>query len=106
MAVEDSAALVLSEILTNAVVHARVSRGREIQTCFRREADGVRIAVDDASDKQPTMRAPDVEGGRGLTLVACLSDDWGVSDRAGPGKSVWAVLKASYGEGGDDRCWQ
>jgi serine/threonine-protein kinase RsbW len=95
MSVEDPAVMVLSELLTNAVVHARTSPGREIQTCFRRQkSDGVRIAVDDTYEGRPVRRAQDAESGRGLVLVAELSDVWGVSDRGGPGKSVWAVLTA------------
>ncbi|MEU7105271.1 ATP-binding protein [Streptomyces stramineus] len=98
--IEDVAALVLSELLTNAVVHAHVSPGRKIQTCFRRhEVDGVRIAVDDAYEGLPVRRAPGGEGGRGLVLVDGLADSWGVSDRAGAGKSVWAVLSAPGGKG-------
>ncbi|UQI42989.1 ATP-binding protein [Streptomyces sp. HU2014] len=90
--VEDSAVVVLSELLTNAVVHARTSPGREIQTCFRHEFDGVVIAVEDEYERLPMFRTPDEEGGRGLALVAGLADNWGVSDREGVGKSVWAVL--------------
>ncbi len=98
---EDAALVVLSELLTNAVVHAHVSPGREIETCFRHEADGrLRIAVDDADDRRPHLRAPGLDGGRGLPLVAALSDSWGVSPRPqnGVGKSVWAVLTVP-GEG-------
>ncbi|MEW2399909.1 ATP-binding protein [Streptomyces sp. NPDC046862] len=33
---------------------------------------------------------PDEDGGRGLVLVDALAADWGVLDRPGPGKTVWA----------------
>ncbi|MFI8941116.1 ATP-binding protein [Streptomyces syringium] len=97
--IEGEALLVLSELLTNAVVHARVPRGREIETCFRREGDTVRIAVDDADGRHPVPRPPQADGGRGLVLVAALADRWGVSDRGGVGKSVWAVLAAPHRTG-------
>ncbi|MEU3186952.1 ATP-binding protein [Streptomyces sp. NPDC006923] len=45
---EDTAVLILSELLTNAVRHAHIP-GREIETRFCLIADGVRIEVDDAS---------------------------------------------------------
>lgn len=93
--VEDAASLVLSELLTNAVRHARVP-GREVETRFLRIPGGLRVEVHDASEKRPLMTQPesDADGGRGLPLVDTLSDRWGVSDRSGPGKLVWAELAA------------
>ncbi|MFE4913635.1 ATP-binding protein [Streptomyces sp. NPDC056652] len=91
-ALEDSAVLVLSELLTNAGRHARVSPGREIETRYVAESAGLRIEVHDASSDKPEQRMPDLDAcdGRGLVLVAALADRWGVSDRNGPGKVVWA----------------
>ncbi|WP_424888590.1 ATP-binding protein [Streptomyces sp. XH2] len=89
--IEDEALLVLSELLTNAVVHGRVSPGREIETRFRLEAGALRIRVDDACKRWPSVGPQSDEGGRGLPLVAALSTSWGVSNRVGVGKSVWAV---------------
>ena len=88
----DSAALVLSELLTNAVQHARVPSGREIETRFVRLTRGVRIEVHDASPLWPVQHQPadDACDGRGLLLVAALADSWGFGERRGPGKVVWA----------------
>ncbi|MGW7368050.1 ATP-binding protein [Streptomyces sp. NPDC054841] len=93
--IEDSALLVLSELVTNAVVHARVPRGRQIETRYEREPKGVRIEVHDASDAQPSLRSPTIDSGRGrgLTLVDAVADEWAVSKRNGPGKVVWAVVR-------------
>jgi serine/threonine-protein kinase RsbW len=93
-ALEDAALVVLSELITNAVVHARVPRGREIETRYRREEDGIRIEVHDAAAELPVLRTPDTgsDCGRGLALVAALADQWAVSERNGVGKVVWAVL--------------
>ncbi|MEU5427771.1 ATP-binding protein [Streptomyces olivoreticuli] len=93
-AIEDAALLVLSELMTNAVVHARVPPGREIETQFLPQPNGVRIQVDDADDTRPQLSDQGMESGRGLVLVAKLSDRWGVSGRNGVGKSVWAVVTA------------
>ncbi|MET9296248.1 ATP-binding protein [Streptomyces sp. NPDC003077] len=93
-AMEDMALLVLSELFTNAVNHARVPRGRQVETRFVRLGGGLRIEVHDAADERPCMLSPgpDSDGGRGLFLVAALASRWGVSERGGPGKAVWAEL--------------
>ncbi|MDT9692167.1 ATP-binding protein [Streptomyces sp. P9(2023)] len=91
--VADSASLVLSELLTNAVRHGRVP-GREIETRFARLPGVVRIEVHDASERRPMTALPShcAGGGWGLPLVDMLAAKWGVSARCGPGKVVWAEL--------------
>ncbi|GAA3395377.1 ATP-binding protein [Streptomyces roseoviridis] len=97
---QDAASLVLSELLTNAVRHGRVP-GREIETRFVSNPVGLRIEVHDASEHRPLMAlpAPDAGGGWGLPLVDTLSEKWGVCDREGPGKLVWAELTAEPDSG-------
>lgn len=90
--IEESAVLVLSELVTNAVVHARVPPGREIQARFVRVVRGVRIEVHDASGAWPVRRVPDESGGYGLLMVETLASRWGVTERGGVGKAVWAVV--------------
>lgn len=108
-ALEDSAVLVLSELVTNAVRHARVPTGREIETRFLPSGlpapDGLRIEVHDASALRPYRRTedPDACDGRGLPIVDALADAWGVSDRAGVGKMVWAVWRSPGSEDGGGR---
>ncbi|MEU1353020.1 ATP-binding protein [Streptomyces cinnamoneus] len=94
---EDAAVVVLSELMTNAVVHARCSRERVIETTFYRGWGGVRFAVDDADETVPHLRDQCAEGGRGLAIVAELSDRWGVHVRRRLGKSVWAIVSAPGG---------
>ncbi|MGW4030044.1 ATP-binding protein [Streptomyces sp. NPDC004838] len=97
-AAEDDALVVLSELITNAVRHARTSPGREIETRYLREADGIRIEVHDADRERPTARVPGESGGYGLVLVDGLADRWGVDERGGTGKSVWAVVTLPSGD--------
>ncbi|MFC4514913.1 ATP-binding protein [Streptomyces ehimensis] len=94
--IEDSAVLILSELVTNAVRHARVPGGH-FDTSFCRSTGGVRLAVDDADERHPEARPQSEAGGRGLALIEALSDRWGVRTRRGVGKSVWAVVTVPGG---------
>jgi anti-sigma regulatory factor (Ser/Thr protein kinase) len=90
----ETAQLIVSELVTNSVNHAREPRGRLIATRFERVESGVRIEVHDAGDQKPERREAlsEEESGRGLALVDALTDGrWGVSERLGVGKLVWAV---------------
>ncbi|MEU9608557.1 ATP-binding protein [Streptomyces sp. NPDC048057] len=94
--IEEAALIVLSELLTNAVRHASTSPGRQIETRCSVAVEGgaVRIEVHDTGDGWPHVVKPGPEavGGRGLWLVEALADGWGVANRMGPGKCVWAEL--------------
>jgi serine/threonine-protein kinase RsbW len=97
----DPAELVLSELFTNAVRHARVPRDRLIETRFERLVGGVRIEVHDADEARPVLREVSADGecGRGLALVDALTGGrWGVGERKGVGKLVWAVIAADCAE--------
>lgn len=56
---------------------------------------GLRIEVHDASAQRPRRRAGELDAGdgRGLLIVDAPADAWGVSDRVGVGKLVWAVWR-------------
>jgi hypothetical protein len=78
--------------------HGRVL-GRRIGTLFVRQGQGVRIEVHDCRGDQPQLRAalPSEETGRGLALVDAITEQqWGVEEREGPGKSVWALVVPPY----------
>ncbi|WP_124439801.1 ATP-binding protein [Streptomyces sp. NL15-2K] len=95
--VTETAVLLLSELMTNAYRHAKVSLGREIWTRCILESDRLRVSVADANDTLPTPREAslDDESGRGLTLVTALADTWGSEPRPpGIGKTVWFELSA------------
>lgn len=99
----DPAVLVLSELFGNAVRHARAPRDRLIETWFVRLPGAVRIEVHDADCARPVMRraGEDDEAGRGLAMIDRIThQQWGVSDREGVGKRVWAVVSCDQA---DDR---
>ncbi|MGQ4431514.1 MULTISPECIES: ATP-binding protein [unclassified Streptomyces] len=93
--VADTAELLLSELVTNSIRHARTPSGREIGLRFAMYDGRLRVEVADASDRRPRPReaAPEDEGGRGLTLVQALAERWGCCPRLhGIGKAAWAEL--------------
>jgi len=84
--------LIGSELVTNAVLHART----ELTLTLELRDGRARISVKDRSKAPPTLRhyQADALTGRGLGVVAALSDSWGVSTAA-DGKVVWAEVAAS-----------
>ncbi len=82
----DDATLVLSELITNAFVHA----GTSVRVHLWSTPQAVRVEVEDGAPHLPTRRkyAETAGTGRGLQLLDALVDRWGTSVR-GPGKTVW-----------------
>ncbi|MCN9244581.1 ATP-binding protein [Streptomyces sp. RY43-2] len=92
----EAVVLVVAELGANAVLHGRVP-GRDFELRLRcdRAAGLVRVEVSDTHPARPKPPEPipdpaDTEGGRGLLLVEALAVRWGVAERTGPGKTVWA----------------
>ncbi len=86
----DDALLLVSELASNVVQHARTP----YEVSVEHTASGVRVAVRDGCRRPArTTRAPvDAPGGRGLRIVASLASRWGVERRRVGGKSVWFEL--------------
>jgi two-component sensor histidine kinase len=88
------AALVLSELLSNALRHAQPLPGARIRVAWDLDADSVRVAVSDGGGPtRPELGEPTATttGGRGLRIVARLSRRWGTfSDEEGT--TVWAEV--------------
>ena len=86
--VGDVSALLVSELATNAIVHART----EIVLRVARLSSGVRVAVADASPLAPVLRPFEhsTMGGRGLALVESFATRWGIEVAPDSGgKTVW-----------------
>ena len=93
----DTVLLVVSELVTNAVLHAR----SEFELTVSGTDRVVRVEVSDHNPELPvwpelpvsTTGAPDEAcGGRGLALVRSLAKDWGVEAHPGDGKTVWCEV--------------
>ncbi|MEU3982755.1 ATP-binding protein [Streptomyces sp. NPDC026672] len=97
----DTAALVMSELVTNAIVHTASSR---VVCELHDHDDVVRIAVRDEGcapgEPHPSPTQPEEEHGRGLLLVDALCDAWGAQEH-GPGLLVWAELPRQGDAAGD-----
>ena len=100
------AALLTSELVTNAIRH---EPGETVTLTIACSCDEMRVDVHDTSRRLPVLvDAPaDAETGRGLVLVATLSDDWGVC-RTPAGKAVYfrlAFQPGPAGKGGRIQAW-
>ncbi|MBO1413899.1 ATP-binding protein [Streptomyces sp. FH025] len=87
----DSACLILSELVTNALVHGE---GRP-SVALELWCGKLYITVCDASGNPLQRQDPDDSraSGRGLDIVEALSDEWGVELIGSRGKAVWAVAR-------------
>jgi anti-sigma regulatory factor (Ser/Thr protein kinase) len=86
---DDIVELLVSELVTNAVVHART----DVDVRVRYDGRRLRVTIGDGDSQQPGRprknRARTT--GRGLELVDTLAADWGVA-RTRNGKAVWFEL--------------
>ncbi|MEY2420931.1 MAG: hypothetical protein QOI95_998 [Acidimicrobiaceae bacterium] len=87
---KSDALLVVSELATNAVLHAR----SDFLVVVREAPDMLGIAVaDDYADVPATKTpSPHQPGGRGMRIVQALARMWGVEHVPGDGKVVWVRL--------------
>jgi anti-sigma regulatory factor (Ser/Thr protein kinase) len=91
----DAAALLVSEVVTNVVLHARTQGVATVEAL----PSGVRVEVRDADPTlpQPQNPAASVPEGRGLEIVAALARRWGTSSDGAETKTVWFELDDSSG---------
>ncbi|MFG2307919.1 ATP-binding protein [Streptomyces sp. NPDC048566] len=91
----DRAALGVTELLTNVHLHARPDK----QCTVRIELllDTLTVSVHDHDPRLPEIRAADAAAtcGRGLAMVAAMSESWGVRPDGESGKVVWFTLPAT-----------
>ena len=103
----DDVELVVSELVGNAVRHARPLPGELLEFGWWLSADGVHLRVTDGGSAQriepgrdpgPAGRSgsdPDAQlgdSGRGLIIVGELAADWGVEVESPTRHTVWAVI--------------
>ncbi|MET8142108.1 ATP-binding protein [Sphaerisporangium sp. NPDC005288] len=96
----DDVTLLVSELVTNALVHSNSRDGGSVTLALADCYDRIHVDVVDAGgDTVPCVRGDALgEGGRGLMLVELLSQGWGVyEDDAG--RTVWCQV--AYKRGGD-----
>lgn len=97
---EETAVLLTSELVSNAVQHAR--HGGELDLRIVDTAAWLRIEVADADPHPPQPRSPAElgESGFGLVLVEALATKWGVG-QATAGKTVWIELDRGRADDSD-----
>ena len=85
----DTALLLVSELVTNALLHA----GTDIGVSAWLDDEGLHLGVADGSRHLPSRReyGPTSGTGRGLLMLESMVDEWGVTQRR-DGKTVWFRL--------------
>jgi anti-sigma regulatory factor (Ser/Thr protein kinase) len=85
----DDIALVTSELVTNALMHAE----GPVRISIERNDQAFRFEVSDGSAIMPLVREVTAESphGRGMRIVELMVDRWGADTRPG-GKTVWAEI--------------
>ncbi|MEV4331280.1 ATP-binding protein [Streptomyces sp. NPDC049597] len=91
----DQAALGVTELLTNVHRHAQPDKTCTVDVELL--LDRLTVSVHDRDPRLPTVHDADSSEthGRGLALVAAVSESWGVRPRGDAGKVVWFTLPAA-----------
>jgi len=100
----EDAAVIVSELVTNALLHgcARGAAADQVELLVWRRAGQMVCAVTDPGPQPPVLvsAAPLAEAGRGLQVVQALSVTWGWTRLGGRRKVVWAALRLPGAEAG------
>ncbi|WP_329249141.1 ATP-binding protein [Actinoallomurus sp. NBC_01490] len=100
--IADDAAVIVSELISNALRHARPLPSGDIRVAWSRQGDLIQLAVSDGGAMTEPRRARATLsslGGRGLGIVESLADGWGVHHDDG-GTTVWATLHSPHTNNG------
>jgi len=87
--IADDAALIVSELMTNAVSAAPAA---DVALYLAADTDRLTLLVWDASPDLPARHQHDGDAvsGRGLEIIGALADRWGSWGSVAGGKVVWA----------------
>jgi CheY-like chemotaxis protein len=87
--------LCVSELVTNAVVHAE--SGPRVLVHVRPAV--IHVEISDDSETHPVVRGagPQETSGRGMSILSAYSDRWGSLRRSGGGKTVWFEVARGQG---------
>jgi anti-sigma regulatory factor (Ser/Thr protein kinase) len=94
--VVDDATVIVSELISNALRHARPLPSGQVRVCWARRGDLLELEVSDGGASTEPRRGPGTLsslGGRGLGIVEALAEGWGVRHEDGA-TTVWAILRA------------
>ena len=96
-------AIVVSEMVTNALRHALPGSGdtgpqRPVRLGLLQQGPSLLCAVADPGNAAPVPRTPGslAEAGRGLQMICAFSDLWGYTTPSDAGKVVWAMFIARH----------
>lgn len=95
----DDATVIVSELLSNSLRHARPMPSGQIQVAWSCDGQAVELAVTDGgAATEPRRGRPALSslGGRGLGIVATLAESWGVRHDDGGSTTVWALLRIPH----------
>ena len=90
----DECEIVVSELVTNAIRHAKPLPDGSVRVHWKVRAPRVEVEVTDGGSDDVPMPKPKAEwvnAGRGLRIVRSLAHEWGVTDDR-QGRTVWASL--------------
>lgn len=90
----DTVLLLTSEMVSNAVQHARTER---VRVSLERVGSSLRVAVSDDDPEPPVLHERDDRriGGLGIQMVEQMSSAWGVEVDGSRGKRVWFEVDAT-----------
>jgi anti-sigma regulatory factor (Ser/Thr protein kinase) len=95
----DDLRLLVSELVTNSVLHGGAGPQDRLRLSIRRPGDRVRVEVHDNGRawgrhiRSTSLESVAPPGGWGLMLVGALADRWGIE--GGEGTCVWFELEAA-----------
>jgi serine/threonine-protein kinase RsbW len=91
----DEAEIVVSELVANALRHARALPDGTVRVHWKVKNGAVEVEVSDGggpTEPRPAPRSTWAAAGRGLRIVRNLAHEWGVQEDRGGGRTVWVAL--------------